>query len=94
MIADGYRYRFLSPEALRRAEWTLRLATLAAEGLHGEGKVRMDAQWLVDEERNVIVVDGATAVGSDISRIFTAFLTKVLGPNKFLVGRISGEDRP
>ena len=93
MIVQGYTYRFLSGAALEEAERTLLLAMLAAEGLHGEGRVRMDATYATDQAVNTIVVDTSTAVGEDIASIFMAFITKELGQNKFLVHRLSGEDQ-
>ena len=91
MIVQGYRYKFLSGAALQEAEKTLLLATLAAEGLYGESRVRMDAAYAVDESRNTIAVDTSTAVGEDIASIFTAFIAKELGQNKFFVRRLGQE---
>jgi hypothetical protein len=91
MIVEGYRYKFLSGLALQEAERTLLLATLAAEGLHGESRVRMDATYAVDEELFTIAVDTSTAVGEDIASIFTAFIAKELGQNKFFVRPLGQE---
>ena len=91
MIVQGYKYKFLSRAALEEAEKTLLLATLAAEGLHGASRVRMDAVYVVDQTLFTIVVDAATAVGEDIASIFTAFVAEELGQNKFIVKRLNGE---
>ena len=91
MIVQGYKYKFLSRAALEEAEKTLLLATLAAEGLHGDNRVRMDAAYALDQALFTIVVDSSTAVGDDIASIFTAFIAKELGRNKFLVRRLNGE---
>ena len=91
MIVQGYKYKFLSKAALEEAEKTLLLATLAAEGLHGENRVRMDAAYVVDQTLFTIVVDAATAVGEDIASIFTAFVAEELGQNKFFVRRLEQE---
>mgnify|MGYP001339428098 CR=1 FL=1 len=88
MIVQGYKYKFLSPAALEEAEKTLLLATLAAEGLHGESRVRMDARYALDQALFTIVVDTSTIVGEDIASIFTAFVAKELGQNKFFVQRL------
>lgn len=88
MIVQGYRYIFLNGTILREAEKTLLLATVAAEGLHGESVVRMDASYVVDEKLFTISVDASTVVGENIASIFTAFLAKELDQSKFSVGRI------
>ena len=88
MIVQGYRYKFLSYSALAEAEKTLLLAFLAAEGLHGESRVRMDADYATDQTLFTIVVDTSTVVGEDIAGIFTTFVSKELGQNKFLVHRL------
>jgi len=93
MIAQGYRFKFLSGPALREAEKTLLLATVAAEGLYGEARVRMDATYVVDKDLNTIAVDTSTAIGQDITSIFTAYITKELGQSKFIVRRLSQEDQ-
>lgn len=88
MIAQGYRYKFLSRAALEEAEKTLLLSMLAAEGLHGESRVRMDADYAVDQALLTITVDTSTAIGQDIAAIFTAFVSKELGQSKFLLHRL------
>ena len=93
MFEHGYNFKFLSASALRDAEKTLLLAMVAAEGLHGEARVRMDAPYIVDKDLNTITVGTSTVVGEDIASIFTAFLIKELGQNKFLVRRLDGQDQ-
>ena len=92
MITRGYRYKFLSIAALQEAEKTLILATLAAVGLHGESRVRMDAAYTVDDARFVIAVDTSTVVGEDIACIFTAFIATEFGQGQFLVRPMWQED--
>ena len=91
MIVQGYKYKFLSGQALQEAEKTLLLAMIAVEGLYGECRVRMDAAYVVDEVLSTIAVDTSTAVGDDIASIFTAFIARELGQNKFFVRRLNGE---
>ena len=89
MIVHGYRYKFLSLTAAAQAEETLLLAMVAAEGLHGESRVRMDARYATDPKLFTIVVDVSTVVGEDIASIFTAFIARELGQGKFLVHRLT-----
>ena len=93
MIVQGYKYKFLSIAALEEAEKTLLLATLAAEGLHGASRVRMDANYAVDKAPFTITVDTSTAIGEDIASIFTAFIAEELGQSKFFVRRMGQEDQ-
>ncbi len=93
MIAQGYKFKFLSGPALQEAEKTLLLSTVAAEGLYGEARVRMDATYVVDKDLNTITVDTSSRVGQDIASIFTAYITKELSQSKFIVRRLSQEDQ-
>ena len=91
MITEGYRFRFAEGVRLRDAEDTLLLALLAAEGIYGEARVRMDAAYAVDAPLQVIVIDCATQVGQDVCGIFTSFITKEFGPGAFCVRRLGQE---
>jgi hypothetical protein len=84
----GYRYRFAGNTNLTAAKSTLSLAVLAAEGLFGRTRVRMDLAWGSDEIINVIFIDAGTLVGLTINLIFTAFITAEFGPDAFDVRQI------
>jgi len=84
----GYRYRFFRDIDLREARGTLLLALLAAEGLFGRTRVRMDAAWAEDDGINVIVIDAGTLVGITVCLIFTAFLTAEFGADGFDVRQV------
>jgi len=94
MITQGYKFKFLSGQALQEAEKTLLLAMAAAEGLYGEARVRMDATYVVDKDLNTVAVDSSTDVGQDIASIFAAYVIKELGQAEFIVRRLSREDQP
>ena len=85
----GYRYRFSRNVDLREARDTLLLALLAAEGLFGRTRVRMDAAWAEDAVLNVLVVDAGTLVGMTVCLIFTAFLTAEFGADAFDVRKVA-----
>ncbi|MGC9455244.1 MAG: hypothetical protein ACP5HU_10320 [Phycisphaerae bacterium] len=85
----GYRYRFSRDIDHGEARDTLVLALLAAEGLFGHTRVRMDAAWAEDETLQVLVVDAATLVGMTVCLIFTAFLTAEFGAEGFDVRQVS-----
>lgn len=85
----GYRYRFSRDVDLREPRDTLLLALLAAEGLFGRTRVRMDAAWAEDEALNVLIVDAGTLVGMTGCLIFTAFLTAEFGADGFDVRQVA-----
>ena len=85
MITEGYRFRFRNCIDLGEAHKTLLLSLLAASGIHGEVRLRMDARYAVDLVLNVLVIDVSTDVGQDVAGIFTAFITREFGPAAFTV---------
>jgi len=89
MSRIGYRYHFAKDTDRREAEDTLLLALLAAEGLFGRCRVRMDSAWAVDESINVIVIDAGTLVGMTVNLIFTAFITAEFPASAFDMRQVS-----
>jgi len=95
MRTDVYKFTFDPPVDMLETEATLQLAIVAAEGLFGEARTRMDAAYFVDAPRASLLVDGNTAVGNAVIRIFTAFATREFGSDAFAVRRMpaaSGQD--
>ncbi len=90
MISEAYRYKFGSIMYLPNAEGTLHVALIAAEGLFGEARVRMDAGYAVDEVLRVFVVDASTEVGQAVTGMFTSLLLREFGPEAFHVRRVEG----
>ena len=90
-----YRFTFSSRADLAEAEATLHLALLAAEGLFGRARVRLDVRYDVDERRRLIVVDGATEIGAVVTRMFTGLLLREFGDDAFRTHRAerAREDR-
>ena len=88
MSSMAYRYKFDEKVDLAEAEDTLLLSILAAEGIYGQARVRMDCRYAVDSTIGVILLDASSDVGQDVAGIFTAFLTKEFGPRHFHVCRV------
>lgn len=84
----AYRFHIDDAIGLDKAESTLPLAILAAEGPFGESKVRMDVSCHVDAPRRVILIDGKTDTGRDLVRVFTSLITRDFGANAFSVRRV------
>ena len=88
MAAEAYRYTFDDKTSLEEVRDSLFLAVFSAEGLHGRAQVRLDAAFWIDERRRTCVVDGATAVGQTVARIFTGLLSRQFGDDAYRVERV------
>lgn len=88
MVLQAYRYKFGNDVDLEDARDMLLLALLAAEGIFGRSRVRMDSAWSADESIDVILIDASTVVGMTVSLIFTAFVTAEFGAGSFDVRRV------
>ncbi|MCC6909086.1 MAG: hypothetical protein IT430_14175 [Phycisphaerales bacterium] len=84
-----FRFSFRAGVDLTEVEATLHLSILAGEGLFGEARVRMEVAYHVDAPHRVILIDGRTAAGDAIVRVFTAFITREFGEDAFEVRRTS-----
>jgi len=87
MNRDLRRYAFGKAIPASDIEETLLLAVLAAEGLHGQAQVRLEAAYDFDHERHTCVIDCGSDVGRDICRIFTGFAIREYGEDAFKVAR-------
>jgi hypothetical protein len=87
MTTDIHRFELDRKIPLEDAEMSLHLAMIAAEGLFGRARVRLDAGYHADEPRHAIIVDGTTEVGAVVTRVFTALLLREFGEDSFRVRR-------
>ncbi len=85
MTESLHRYTFADWVDLDDVEDTLLLAKLAAEGIHGQAEVKLQAAYSLDKRRRTCDVDGSSAVGTTIARVLTGLLTRGLGENGFAV---------
>lgn len=84
----AYRFRFGERVTLRDAENTLLLAVVAADGIFGEARVRMDGGFIIDPPIRVIVVDASTAVGQVVASVFNELCRWEFGREAFDVRRV------
>lgn len=89
MTANVYRFGFVPAVPLSEAELTLHLAIYAAEGLHGEARVRLDVTYQLDPPANAIIVDGGNEVGATLVKVFTHLLIRQFGEDGFHVRRLA-----
>jgi hypothetical protein len=80
-----YRFVIQSHVPQDEIESTLLLTILAAESLHGETDVRLDAAHLLDASGRICVIDATTSVGRDLCRLFAGFLRREFGEDSFRV---------
>ena len=79
------RYQFSASVPPQEIENTILLAVLAAEGLHGQSRVRLEAAYAVDAKKHACVIDVGSEIGRDISRVFTGFAIREFGEDAFAV---------
>jgi hypothetical protein len=84
-----YRYQFTEEVPLEEVAATLLLALFAAESLHGEAQVRLDAAHYLDKEARTCTIDAGTPVGLDFNRLFTGFVSREFGVDAFRVERVA-----
>jgi hypothetical protein len=90
-MTKAYKYQFRPDIGLRDVEDTLLLAFLAAEGVFGETRVRMDGSYSPDHESRTLTVDASTRVGQIVAAVFTAYIIKEFGRDSFTVRRLVAE---
>jgi hypothetical protein len=88
MTKDLYRYTFTEVVPIEDIESALLLAILAAESLHGESQVRLDAAHFFEPAKRACVIEAGTPVGRDFNRLFTGFVGREFGPDAFRVERV------
>ncbi|MBI1900550.1 MAG: hypothetical protein HYS13_05485 [Planctomycetia bacterium] len=94
MPKDLYRYVFTPQVPTEEIEASLLLAGMAAESLHGEAQVRLDAAHYLDPDRRACVIDAGTPVGRDLNRLFVGFVSREFGPDAFRVERVDSLPEP
>ena len=94
MSAEVYRYTFAPPVPFEEVEASLLLAVMAAESLHGQAQVRLDAGHALDGDKRRLVIDAGTLVGRDLNRLFLGFVSREFGEDSFQVERVDEHHQP
>jgi hypothetical protein len=89
MSQEVYKYAFAPQVPVEEAEASLYIAVVAAECLHGEAQVRLDARHFFDGDRRACAIDAGTAVGRDIAKLYTGLLKREFGELSFSVERLA-----
>ena len=83
MDAPEYCFRFSREAPMADVEETLILAAIAAEGLHGRARVRLEGRFSADPQERTCMIRADTEVGRSIARIFTEMLILEIGDSAF-----------
>jgi hypothetical protein len=94
MSAEVYRYSFASSVPFEEIEASLLLAVMAAESLHGQAQVRLDAGHALDGDKRQLVIDAGTPVGRDLNRLFLGFVSREFGNDAFHIERFDKHNQP
>lgn len=84
-MAEAFVYRFEGAVPMEEVRDSLLLAALAAEGLHGATRVRLEARFALDPEERSVRIAATNGVGRDLARIFTGLLSQQFGEGGFSV---------
>ena len=93
MTSEIFRFTFKPEVPVDEVEGTILLSIVAAESLHGQPQVRLDAAYAIDPEKRCCVIDGSSEVGRDLVRIFTGFAIREFGDRAFSVARAEPKNR-
>lgn len=88
MNEGTYRIHFDDSVPLDDVEDTLQLAVIAAEALHGQPQVRLEAGYRMDLAARSCLIHATSDAGRDLLQIFIGYLTEEFGQQSFSVRRI------
>lgn len=87
MIQSMYQFDLGVELPLSEVRDTLRLAVLAAEAIHGQADLLLDASYAFGSGDRTVRIDGSTPAARDLARLFAHFLGREFGPSCFVVER-------
>lgn len=84
---DGKHYVFTFNDSVPMAgvEETLLMAVVAAEGIHGRARVRLDVKFAANAEGRTRTVSADSEAGQSVAKIFTELLVLEIGEGAFEV---------
>jgi hypothetical protein len=95
MVQQIYVFSFAPRIPLDEVQGTLRLAVLAAEAIHGEADVLVDAVHNLDVNGRKCCIDAVTPAGRDLLRLFSSFVRREFGAGAFRIERVgTGQTDP
>jgi len=79
MPQETVQFRFGSGISMREVKGTLQLARLAAESLHGEERMRLEATYAIDDAANIVEIDIDSEVGRTLAIVFAGYVRREFG---------------
>jgi hypothetical protein len=89
----AFRFAFERHIPLAAVETSLHLAMFAVEGLVGRVRVRLGANYVVNESDHAIDINGDERVVQLIARVFAGLLLREHGEDSFRVDRLTFKQR-
>lgn len=83
MEGKQYVFTFKDSVPMAEVEETLLMAVVAAEGVHGRARVRLDATYTTSAESRTCKVSADNDVGQAMAKIFTELLVLEIGEDAF-----------
>lgn len=88
MSVGTFRITFDASIPLDEAQDTLELSVIAAEALHGQSEVRLEAEYKMDFPTRTCLIHATSDAGRDLLQIFVGYLSEEFGEKAFAVRRI------
>lgn len=85
MSSRIYRFTFPPEIPFEEAQSSFLVARIAAEGIFGQARLRLDLSYEVDPTARSIVADAENEVGGAIAEIFASLLIREFGADAFQV---------
>lgn len=85
MDVKQYLFTFKDTVPMAAIEETLLMAVVAAEGIHGRARVRLDAKYATNAGNRTCTVSAENEVGQGVAKIFTELLVLEIGEGAFEV---------
>jgi len=74
---------------LNEVNATMRLSLIAAEGVHGEARIRTEVAYTIEPLQSALRLSGDVPAVETVAQIFTSFLTREFGAESFCVRRMT-----
>jgi len=85
MTKSEFRFQIGEGASMPAVEDSLLMSVIAAEGIHGRAKVKLQARFNVDLGQRICTINADNQVGGDIAKIFVEFLLLDNGDDAFRI---------
>lgn len=85
MHTTDITFKFSQPVSMPSVEDTVLLALLAAGGMYGQPRVRLESGYRLDAQARTVTVEAHTEVGRSVAQIASEFFARELGAGAFTI---------